>query len=77
MQSLPEISAPAREYRAVVPCDGYVHKFRLESCEEAAAERHAEVTTTPSVSLGLLLGKFVLCALALIGIAAVGARALI
>lgn len=77
MQSLPQMSAPAREYRAVVPCDGYVHKFRLESREEAAAHRHAEVSTTPNVSLGPLLGKFVLCALALIGIAAAGARALI
>lgn len=77
MQSLPQADAPSREYRAIVPFDGYVHKFRLEAHEEAAAERRPHPSTTPAVNLGSLLGKFVLCALALIGIAAAGARALI
>lgn len=77
MQSLPQAAAPAREYRAIVPCDGYVHKFRLEAHEEAAAERRPRPDTTPTVSLGSLLGKCALCAVALAGIAAAGARAFI
>lgn len=77
MQSLPQAAAPTREYRAIVPCDGYVHKFRLETREEALAERWPQPDTTPTVSLGSLLGKFVLCTVALAGIAAAGARALI
>jgi hypothetical protein len=56
--------------------DGYVHKFRLEACEEAAAERRPVVDVTPTVSLGPLLGKFVLCVLALAGIAALSTRVL-
>ena len=74
MQSLPQA---ARAYRAIVPCDGYVHKFRLEAHEEAAAERRPQPSTAPTVSFGSLLGKFVLCVVALAGIAAAGARALI
>jgi hypothetical protein len=74
---MPQAVAPSREYRSIVPCDGYVHKFRLEAHEEAAAERRPAPDTTPVVNLGSLLGKFVLFALALIGIAAAGARALI
>lgn len=77
MQSLTQAAATGREYRTVVPCDGYVHKFRLEAREEAAAERWPERDETPSVSLRALLGKFALCAVALAGIAAAGARALI
>lgn len=77
MQSLSQAAAPAREYRAIVPCDGYVHKFRLEAHEEVAAERRRELAATPTVSLGGLLGKFALCAVALAGIAAAGVRALI
>ena len=76
MQSLPQAAAPAREYRTIVPCDGYVHKFRLEAHEEAAAERRPQLAATPTVSFGSLLGKFALCAVALAGIAAAGARAL-
>jgi hypothetical protein len=77
MQSLPQASAPVREYRSIVPCDGYVHKFRLEAYEEAAAERRPQPEPTPTVSLGSLLGKFALCAIALASIAAAGVRALI
>lgn len=77
MQSLPQATAPAREYRAIVPCDGYVHKFRLEALEEAAADRRPSPDSTPTVSLGSLLGKFLLCVVALAGIAVAGAHALI
>jgi len=76
MQSLTQARTP-REYRGSVPIDGYVHKFRLESREEAAAESRPQLDATPTVSLGGLLGKFVLSAVALAGIAAAGARALI
>ncbi|WP_129778426.1 hypothetical protein [Peristeroidobacter soli] len=76
MQSLTQ-AAPPREYRGCVPIDGYVHKFRLESREEAAAENWQQVETTPTVSLGGLLGKFLLSAVALAGIAAAGVSALI
>ena len=75
MQSLTQATTP-REYRACVPIDGYVHKFRLEAREEAAAERWPQPDTTPTVSLGALLGKFGLFVLVLAGIAA-GAGALI
>jgi len=75
MQSLTQPSA-SREYRGSVPIDGYVHKFRLESREEAAAEKWPQLDTTPTVSLPGLLGKLVLSAVALAGIA-VGASALI
>lgn len=78
MQTLSSAMPPARDYRAIVPIDGYVHKFRLEACEEAVAERCERLNATaPTVSLGALLGKFALSVLALAGIAAVGARALI
>ncbi|MBM0105867.1 hypothetical protein JM946_14115 [Steroidobacter sp. S1-65] len=76
MQLLSQTTAP-RESRSVVPMDGYVHKFRLEACEEAAAERRPQLEATPTVSVGSLLGKLALSALALLGIAAAGARALI
>lgn len=75
MQSLTQASAP-RDYRGSVPIDGYVHKFRLEAREEAAAENWPQLDSTPTVSLPGLLGKFVLSAVALAGIAA-GAIALI
>jgi hypothetical protein len=67
----------AREYRGAVPIDGYVHKFRLEAREEAAAESRPQLNETPTVSLAALLGKFGLSVLALAGIAAAGASALI
>lgn len=71
-------SSPAtREYRGIVPIDGYVHKFRLEAQEEAAARFSQPDVTVPRVNLGTLLGKFVLFALALAGIGAAGARMLI
>jgi hypothetical protein len=76
MQSLTQATTP-REYRGSVPIDGYVHKFRLEAREAEAAENRSQLDTTPTVSLGGLLGKFVLSALALAGIAAAGASALI
>jgi hypothetical protein len=76
MQPLTQANAP-REFRNCVPFDGYVHKFRLEAREEAAAERWPQSDTTPTVSLGALLGKFLLSAIALAGIAAAGASALI
>lgn len=76
MQSLSRAIAQ-REYRGSVPIDGYVHKFRLEAREEEAAESRPHLDTTPTVSLGALLGKFVLSAVALAGIAAAGASALI
>lgn len=75
MQSLP--ATPPREFRTTVPIGGYVHKFRLEACEEAAAEHRSHLNAAPTVSLGSLLGKFVLSVLVLAGIAAAGARALI
>ncbi|WP_116811098.1 hypothetical protein [Steroidobacter cummioxidans] len=75
MQSLTPASA-SREYRGSVPIDGYVHKFRLEAREEAAAEKWPQLDTKPTVSLPGLLGKFVLSAIALAGIAA-GASVLI
>lgn len=70
-------AAAPHQYRTSVPIDGYVHKFRLEAREEAAAECRPQLDATPTVSFGALLGKFVLSALALAGIAAAGARALI
>lgn len=76
MQSFQQATAP-REFRTTVPIDGYVHKFRLEAREEAAAECRPELQAAPTVSLGALLGKFVLFALVLAGFAAAGARALI
>ncbi|HEY0687280.1 MAG TPA: hypothetical protein VGD45_33405 [Steroidobacter sp.] len=76
MQPLPQTTGPCKSHK-VVPMDGYVHKFRLESNEEAAADRWPPWDTTPTVSLGSLLGKFVLSVVALAGIAAAGARALI
>ena len=76
MQPLTPANAP-REFRNCVPFDGYVHKFRLEAREEAAAESRPQLDTTPTVSLGALLGKFLLSAVALAGIAAAGASALI
>ncbi|MFC4314186.1 hypothetical protein ACFPN2_34265 [Steroidobacter flavus] len=76
MQSLTQATSP-RDYRGCVPIDGYVHKFRLEAREEEAAERRPHPDTTPTVSLGALLGKFVLSAVALAGIAAAGASVLI
>ncbi len=75
MQSLTQVT-PSREYRGCVPIDGYVHKFRLEAREQEAADRRSDLDTTP-VSLGVLLSKFVIYAVALAGIAAVGASALI
>lgn len=76
MQLLSKPTEP-REPRCVVPMDGYVHKFRLEAREEAAAERRVHVETTPTVSVGSLLGKLALSALALLGIAAAGSHVLI
>lgn len=63
MQSLTRATSSAREYRAIVPCDGYVHKFRLEAREEAAAERRPHAGSTPAVNFGSLLAKFVLSVL--------------
>ena len=77
MQPLRQATASVRGYRAIVPCDGYVHKFRLETCEEAAADRWSTRDITPTVSVGSLVGKFVLCAVALAGIAAAGAHVLV
>lgn len=62
----------AREYRAV---EGYVHKFRLEAREEVLA-RGLELPVE-AVSLGALLGKLGLVAVALVAIGVAGARALI
>ena len=76
MQPLTPANAP-REFRNCVPFDDYVHKFRLEACEEAAARNRPQPDTTPTVSLGALLGKFLLSAVALAGIAAAGASALL
>jgi len=77
MAAAPQTVATSREYRCIVPIDGYVHKFRLEAREEAAAHVAQPELTEPSVSLGSLLGKFALIALALVGIGAAGARVLI
>lgn len=68
---------PVSQHRATVPIEGYVHKFRLEAREEAAARFLEPESATAAVSLRALLGKFVLLALALVGIGAAGARALI
>ena len=76
MQPLTQANTP-REFRNCVPFDGYVHKFRLEACEEAAAENRSQLDATPTVSVGSLLGKLVLSAFALAGIAAAGASAMI
>ena len=76
MPPLTQANTP-REFRNCVPFDGYVHKFRLEAREEAAAENRSQLDATPTVSVGSLLGKLVLSALALAGIAAAGASALI
>lgn len=77
MPSFPPAAATTRGYRAIVPIEGYVHKFRLEAREEAAARDLQPEVTGPTVSLGPLLGKFVFIVLALAGIAAAGARVLI
>jgi hypothetical protein len=76
MQPLSQTAARSHDYRAVVPLDGYVHKFRLEAREEAAAP-DIPSAATPTVNLGALVGKFALSLLALIGLAAAGAHALI
>lgn len=76
MQPLTQANAP-REFRNCVPFDGYVHKFRLEAREEAVAGHRAQPDATPTVSFAALLGKFFLSAIALAGIAAAGANALI
>ena len=60
----------AREYRAIVPIEGYVHKFRLEAREEAAANFATSELTTASVSLGSVLGKFVIVAIVLLAVLA-------
>ena len=70
------MSALPREYRAIVPIEGYVHKFRLEAREEAVV-RVLTTEPAPTVNLGALLGKFVLVVLALAGIGAAAARVLI
>jgi hypothetical protein len=72
MPAISQAAATGREYRAIVPIEGYVHKFRLEAREEAAARALAIESATPTVSLGALLGKFVLITLALAGIGAAG-----
>lgn len=77
MQSISQAPAPGGAYRTIVPCDGYVHKFRLEAREEEAAERRPQPEPVPSVQLGPLLRKFVLCGLVLVGLAAAGVHALI
>lgn len=68
---------PASQHRATVPIEGYVHKFRLEAREEAAASLLELESSSAPVSLGALLGKFVLVTLALACIGAAGARVLI
>jgi rhodanese-related sulfurtransferase len=60
------MSATPQEYRSIVPIEGYVHKFRLEAREEAAAYGQQSEVATPTVSLGALLGKLVLVTLALV-----------
>ena len=60
----------AREYRAIVPIEGYVHKFRLEAREESAANAAASEPTTSTVSLGSLLAKLGLVAIVLLAMAA-------
>lgn len=71
------MSATPQEYRSIVPIEGYVHKFRLEAREEAAARVIEPAPDMPTVSIGVLLGKFALVAVLLAGIAAAGARVLI
>lgn len=74
---MPASTQAPREYRAIVPMEGYVHKFRLEALEEAVTRTPQLEVSTPTVSLGPLLAKFALTALALAGIGAAGARVLI
>lgn len=74
---MPASTQTTREYRAIVPMEGYVHKFRLEALEEAVARAPQPELSTPTVSLGPLLAKFALVALTLAGIGAAGARMLI
>jgi rhodanese-related sulfurtransferase len=64
-----------RDYRAIVPIEGYVHKFRLEAREEAAANIAELASAAPSASLGSVLGKFLLVALILLSLVASFARA--
>ena len=63
---------PASEYRAI---EGYVHKFRLEGREELGASSAAPEPGAATVSLGALLGKFVLVAIVLLALAATFAEA--
>jgi hypothetical protein len=76
MQSMSQATVPGSTYRTSIPCEGYVHKFRLETREEEAAERFPQPQPAPPVHLRALLGKFVLFGLALIGLAAAGAHVL-
>lgn len=77
MPATRETVATSREYRNIVPIEGYVHKFRLESREEAAVRSADATLAVPTVCLRALLGKFVLVAVALAGIGVAGARVLI
>lgn len=63
----------AREYRTITAIDGYVHKFRLESCEESVSPVVTE-RVEPSTSLRWLLGKLALSVLALGSLAIAGWR---
>ena len=81
MPSPIEFVAHPREYRAINACDGYVHKFRFEAHHESAREVAASpnplsAPSTPTVSLGWLLGKLALSMLVLGGLAVAGARIL-
>jgi len=79
MSSPVEFVAPPREYRAINACDGYVHKFRFEAHHEIRTDIPATLdsASTPTVSLGWLLGKFAISVLVLSALAVAGVRVLL
>jgi len=77
MQAATATAPPARRYRAIEPIDGYIHKFRLEACEEAATPDFAPLPTASVPTLLGVLSKFVAAALLLSGLLAVAVRAVI
>lgn len=69
-------AAAAREYRAILSAEGYVHKFRLEGSEDVSTKEGPADLGTPTVGLAPLLGKVALIARVFAGLAAAAARVL-
>jgi hypothetical protein len=75
MQAASAAATPARRYRAIEPIDGYIHKFRLEACEEAATQDFSPPSNDGMPTLLGVMAKFVAAALGLSGLLAIAVRA--